>query len=197
MNFTNSASCRKTANISSLHFPGRLSGCDCRCTCVTCKTSFAPFARIFTFTDSGYIRSDENRAIADTWKFARRMPHSLPFFFSLCLPRERNAIDSAPVSGKRLHSLDQYLQRDSEFRLHAPSDLAGVSRERARDSWPTSGDIHKARTLNEHPDARRRVYGPNVLYGVVNAISSVTHPSGNTKHSWYLVCVLVRLVSDI
>jgi len=54
--------------------------CDCRCTCVTCKTSFAPFARIFTFTDSGYIRLDENRAIADTWKFARRVPHSLLFF---------------------------------------------------------------------------------------------------------------------
>ena len=95
---------------------------------------------------------------------------SLSLSLSLCLPRERNAIDSAPVSGKRLHSLDQYLQRDSEFRLHAPSDLAGVSRERARDSWPTSGDIHKARTLSEHPDARCRVYGPNVLYGIVNAI---------------------------
>jgi len=59
--------------------------CDCRCTCVTCKTSFAPFARIFTFTDSGYIRLDENRAIADTWKFARRVPHSLLFFFSVSL----------------------------------------------------------------------------------------------------------------
>lgn len=76
------------------------------------------------------------------------------------------AIDSAPVSGKRLHSLDQYLQRDSEFQLHAPSDLAGVSRERARDSWPTSGDIHKARTLSEHPDAQSRIYGSNVLYGI-------------------------------
>lgn len=52
--------------------------------------------------------------------------------------------------------------------MHAPSDLAGVSRERARDSWPTSGDIHKARTLSEHPDAQSRIYGPNVLYRVAN-----------------------------
>lgn len=113
-----------------------------------------------------------------------RLSRSL--FFPSLFPRERNAIDSAPVSGKRLHSLDQYLQRDSEFRLHAPSDLAGVSRERARDSWPTSGDIHKARTLSEHPDAQSRVYGPNVLYGAVNAISSVTR--GHRASRVFSVC---------
>jgi len=76
---------------------------------------------------------------------------SLSVWFTLSRAGARDAIDSAPVSGKRLHSLDQYLQRDSEFRLHAPSDLARVS----RDSWPTSGDIHKARTLSGHPETRR------------------------------------------
>lgn len=153
------------------------------------RNEFAPFARIFAFIDSRYIHSGRSRAnhaarIRGSSR-VERLSH-FPFFFPL-FPRECNAIDSAPVSGKRLHSLDQYLQRDSEFRLHAPSDLAGVSRERARDSWPTSGDIHKARTLSEHPDARSRVYGPNVLYGIVNAISFVTHPSQDAERSRYLV----------
>lgn len=130
------------------------------------------FARAFAVADFRYVRSTEVCANhdADMWKFSIFLCFSLP----LCLFLERSAIDSAPVSGKRLHSLDQYLLRDSEFRLHALSDLAGVSREPARDSWPTSGDIHKARTLSKHPDAQSRVYSPNVLYGLAaNATSSV------------------------
>lgn len=158
------------------------------------RNKFCTFYNAFSRSSIPGIYSAESRANrgADTCKFA---PRSLPFFF-LCLPRDRNAIDSAPVSGKRLHSLDQYLQRDSEFWLHTPSDLAGVSRERVRDSWPTSGDIHKARTLSEHPDAQSRVYGPNVLYGVVNAISPVIHPSEEDTEYFASPC-LVRFLMQL
>jgi len=153
--------------------PGRLTDCsDWTLDVRNVRNKFAPFARIFAVADSRYIHpavqitSRIRGSSRTTFLVPSLFPLPSLFLYLYLSFTSAVAIDSAPVSGKRLHSLDQYLQQDSEFRLHAPSDLAGVSRERARDSWPTSGDIHKARTLSEHPDAQSRVYGFNVLYGV-------------------------------
>lgn len=153
------ASCRKTAGISSL-IPGRLSDCDWRCTCVTCETSLhllhassrSPIpgisARPPCKSRRGYV---EVRA--------KNAPLTLPFFsvslasatLSIPLPFPRSVCTA---------SINIY----NETRSSDCTPLPIWPESLARDSWPTSGDIHKARTLSEHPDARSRVYSPNVRF---------------------------------
>lgn len=125
---------RKTAGCSSF-IPGRLSGySDWTLDVRNVRNEFAPFARIFarsSIPGTSARRCKLHRGYVEVRALPFSFPLSFSLSFSLCLSSTSAvAIDSAPVSGKRLHSLDQYLQRDSEFRLHAPSDLAGVSRTR-------------------------------------------------------------------